>query len=166
MRSVANNDISDLSVFKNAMYCSGCRICEKYACPQGLSPASILQEFKKAQRAAGIPAEKAGPKDPVAGRSERKVPVHRLTLRLGLAGYDKKAPIDNTCIAAKTVRIPLGQHTGIPSEPVVNIGDTVKKGQLIGKAPQGLSVNIHSSMDGRVISVDEYEITITSDKES
>ncbi|MBR6159885.1 MAG: SLBB domain-containing protein [Lachnospiraceae bacterium] len=166
MRAVANNDTSDLSAFKGAMYCSGCRICEKYACPQGLSPASILQEFKKAQRAAGIPVEKVSPKDPIAQREERKVPVHRLTQRLGLARYDKNAPLDNICIGAKTVRIPLSQHIGIPAKPVVKAGDAVKKGMLIGKAEQGLSVNIHSSTDGKVVSVDEYEITIISSKES
>ncbi|MCR5301855.1 MAG: SLBB domain-containing protein [Lachnospiraceae bacterium] len=166
MRAVANNDISDLSVFKGAMYCSGCRICEKYACPQGLSPATIIQEFKKAQRAAGIPLEKTDPKNPVAGRDERKVPVHRLAQRLGLAKYDKDAPIDNTCIYAKTVRIPLSQHIGAAAEPAVSVGDTVKKGQLIGRAASGLSVNIHSSTDGKVASVDEFEITIASSKES
>ena len=54
MRAVANHDLSDLSVFINAAYCSGCGICEKYACPQGLSPKSIIQQFKGGLRGAGI----------------------------------------------------------------------------------------------------------------
>ncbi len=166
MRAVANNDTSDLSVFKGAMYCSGCRICEKYACPQGLSPASIIQEFKKAQRAAGIPVEKVEAAPVMSGRQERKVPVHRLAQRLGLAKYDRETSIDNDCIYAKTVRIPLSQHIGVPARAVVASGDMVKKGQLIGEAAEGLSVNIHSSIDGRVTSVDEHEITIISSKES
>ena len=57
MRAVANHDLSDLSVFINAAYCSGCGICEKYACPQGLSPKSIIQQFKGGLRGAGIKVE-------------------------------------------------------------------------------------------------------------
>ena len=61
MRAVANNDTSDLSVFTNSAYCSGCGICENYACPQGLSPKSIIQEFKAGLRGAGIKIEKVEP---------------------------------------------------------------------------------------------------------
>lgn len=166
MRAVANNDTEDMSVFKGALYCSGCRICEKYACPQGLSPGSIAQEFKRAMRSAGVPIQKVKPKEVAAGRQERKVPVHRLAQRLGLAVYDKNAPLDDICISAKVVRIPLSQHIGAPAKPKVAMGDRVKKGQLIGEAADGLSVNIHSSIDGKVISVDDHEITIVSSKES
>ncbi len=102
----------------------------------------------------------------MSGRQERKVPVHRLAQRLGLAKYDRETSIDNDCIYAKTVRIPLSQHIGVPARAVVASGDMVKKGQLIGEASEGLSVNIHSSIDGRVTSVDEHEITIISSKES
>ena len=31
MRAVANGDASDMKIFVNTMYCSGCGICEKYA---------------------------------------------------------------------------------------------------------------------------------------
>lgn len=160
MRAVANNDASDLSVFVNAMYCSGCGICEKYACPQGLSPKTIIQEFKAALRKGGVKMEKTAPGSVSRGREERKVPVHRLSHRLGLGVYDREAPIDDECKGASMVKIPLSQHIGKPAEARVNAGDRVKKGQLIAEAAEGLSVNIHSSIDGVVTAVTDSEITI------
>ncbi|MBR2186325.1 MAG: SLBB domain-containing protein [Lachnospiraceae bacterium] len=160
MRAVANNDASDLSVFVNAMYCSGCGICEKYACPQGLSPKTIIQEFKAALRKGGVKMEKTAPGSVSGGREERKVPVHRLSHRLGLGVYDREAPIDDECKGASMVKIPLSQHIGKPAEARVNAGDRVKKGQLIAEAAEGLSVNIHSSIDGVVTAVTDSEITI------
>ena len=160
MRAVANNDASDLSVFVNAMYCSGCGICEKYACPQGLSPKTIIQEFKAALRKGGVKMEKTDPGSVSKGREERKVPVHRLSHRLGLGVYDREAPIDDECKGASIVKIPLSQHIGKPAEALVNVGDRVKKGQLIAEAAEGLSVNIHSSIDGVVTAVTDSDITI------
>lgn len=160
MRAVANSDASDLSVFVNAMYCSGCGICEKYACPQGLSPKSIIQEFKGALRAGGLKIEKIDAAPVVAGREERKVPVHRLAHRLGLYNYDKDAPISDIQESAARVVIPLSQHIGAPAKAVVKAGDAVKKGQVIGEAAEGLSVNIHAPFDGKVEAVSDREISI------
>jgi len=50
----------------------------------------------------------------------------------------------------KSVFIPLGQHIGAPAEPVVQKGDQVKVGQLIGKSSGFVSANIHSSVSGIV----------------
>ena len=50
----------------------------------------------------------------------------------------------------KSVRLPLSMHIGAPSVAVVNEGDYVKKGQMIAKANNGLSVAIHSPIDGKV----------------
>lgn len=52
------------------------------------------------------------------------------------------------------VIIPLGQHIGAPATPVVQKGDTVKAGQLIAQAAGFVSANIHSSVSGTVVSVD------------
>ena len=46
-------------------------------------------------------------------------------------------------------KILLRQHVGAPTEPVVKIGDKVKKGTLISK-PTGLGANIFSSVYGKV----------------
>lgn len=55
----------------------------------------------------------------------------------------------------KTAIISLAQHIGAPAEAVVKRGDTVKVGQLIGKAKGFISANIHASVSGTVKSVDE-----------
>ena len=40
--------------------------------------------------------------------------------------------------------VSLSQHIGKPAELVVNVGDTVKEGQLIAKSSSFVSANIHS----------------------
>ena len=63
----------------------------------------------------------------------------------------------------KLVNIPTRMHIGAPSIPVVKFGDRVEKGQLIAKASEGLSVNIHASISGLVIGVDDALISIKAD---
>ncbi|MBN1531886.1 MAG: electron transport complex subunit RsxC [Spirochaetes bacterium] len=50
--------------------------------------------------------------------------------------------------------IPLQQHTGAPARPVVNIGDIVTEGQLIGASEGPVSANVHSSIPGKVVAID------------
>ena len=52
------------------------------------------------------------------------------------------------------VIIPLSQHIGAPATPIVKKGDTVKTGQLIASASGFVSANIHSSVSGTVIAID------------
>lgn len=59
-------------------------------------------------------------------------------------------PIPQVCY------IPLRQHIGKPAVPVVEIGDTVEVGQIIGKADGFVSSNIHSSIPGKVIEIAGY----------
>ncbi len=48
------------------------------------------------------------------------------------------------------VYISLAQHIGKPAAPVVQVGDHVKKGQLIGAQDGFISANIYSSVSGTV----------------
>lgn len=52
------------------------------------------------------------------------------------------------------VIIPLGQHIGAPATPVVQKGDSVKAGQLIAQTAGFVSANIHSSVSGTVVTID------------
>ena len=160
MRAVANNDLSDMKVFVNAAYCSGCGICEKYACPQGLSPKSLIQEFKAGLRGAGVRVEKVDPAPVMEDRELRKVPVKRLAARLGLSVYNIPAPFQDTTPVTKYVKIPMSQHIGVPAKPLVAKGDKVLKGQKIGEAADGLSVCIHCSIDGVVEKVTDKEVIV------
>jgi len=56
-------------------------------------------------------------------------------------------------------RFPLRQHVGAPCIAVVKAGEEVKRGQRIAE-PNGLGANIHSSVNGKVVSVNENEIII------
>lgn len=160
MRAAANHDTSDVSVFINSLYCSSCGLCENYSCPQGLSPRSIIAQFKGGLRKAGIKPAKIEPAAVVSDRQYRKVPVKRLKSRLDLAEYDVKIPFDDAVKPADHARILMSQHIGAPAVPCVKAGDTVNAGQKIADAAQGLSVAIHSSIDGKVLQVSEREIVI------
>ena len=54
----------------------------------------------------------------------------------------------------KTATIPFSQHLGAPAKVLVNKGDTVKVGQLIAKGEAFISANIHSSVSGKVLKID------------
>ena len=160
MRAVGKYDLSDLKIYMNTAYCSGCGICENYACPQGLSPRSIIQQFKGGLKQAGVKVERLEPSPVEWDRELKKLPVHRLAKRLGLARYDVDAPFREETVQVNEVKIPLSQHIGAPALPVVSVGEWVKKGQLIGEPTEGLSVGIHASIDGVVDKVNEREIVI------
>ena len=48
----------------------------------------------------------------------------------------------------------MTQHLGAPANPVVQKGDKVKVGQLIGEANGFVSANIHAPISGTVSKVD------------
>lgn len=52
--------------------------------------------------------------------------------------------------APKKVAIPLAQHIGAPAEPIVEVGDEVKKGDCIAKLQGKISASVHSSVNGVV----------------
>lgn len=52
--------------------------------------------------------------------------------------------------APPRVVIPLSQHIGAPAKALVQKGDLVKVGQLIGQAGGYVSANVHSSVSGKV----------------
>ena len=160
MRALANQDTGDLSVYMNTAYCSSCGLCENYACPQGLSPRSVIAEFKNGLRAAGIRSENPKVSEVADDRELKKVPVKRLKAKLGLYSYDVPAPFIDTTPTTKYVRIQMSQHIGAPAKPFVKAGEQVKKGQKIANAAEGLSVAIHCSIDGVVEKADEREVIV------
>jgi len=67
----------------------------------------------------------------------------------------RRAQIRRMDPAPRKVCIPLSQHIGVPSVPVVKPGDIVDRGQVIGEAAEGLSVPVHASVSGKVTAVYE-----------
>lgn len=160
MRAAANQDFQDLEPFLDTMFCSACGLCELFSCPQGLSPRTMINEYKNGLRKAGIkpPVVEAAPVK--ASREYRRAWEGRLLARLGLGVYDKTARLDDVSREAKEVKILLSQHIGAPATAVVGVGDTVTAGDIVGKAAEGLSVNIHASISGVVKEVTKDYIII------
>lgn len=52
--------------------------------------------------------------------------------------------------------ISMSQHLGAPAKPLVQKGDKVRTGQLIGASAGFISANIHSSVSGTVAAVEPY----------
>ncbi|MFW5489818.1 MAG: proline reductase-associated electron transfer protein PrdC [Desulfovibrio sp.] len=63
---------------------------------------------------------------------------------------------------ATTYKLPLKQHIGAPDEPVVKIGETIRRGAVVARA-KGLGADIHASVSGRVIDISETFIEIGYD---
>lgn len=162
MRAATCKDVQEPNIFINTFFCCSCGLCELYSCFQGLSPRSLMAEYKAGLRAAGMrpPQVTAAPVGPE--REYRKVPMERLMARLDLTKYNKEAPLDESVVPIKRVKILLGQHIGAPASPIVKQGDTVTKGQMIAEPAKGLSVGIHASIDGTVVEVTDKYVIIES----
>lgn len=160
MRVASNSITNDAAPYINAMYCSGCGLCEQYSCVQNLSPRMLLAACKLELRKAGIKPQPQP--EPVVNpdRPLRQVPMSRLTSRIGLKKYNKSAPIIEAVPDFKKVTVLLSQHVGSPSVPIVKKGDEVHEKQLIANAGEGLSVALHSPVNGIVTAVGKTAIII------
>ena len=165
MRSASSGDTQDTMMLLDTMFCSQCGICEMYACGQGLSPRTLIGEYKARLRKEGIKPRKDVKLQPVSpARDYRRVPTYRVVTRLGLGKYDRPAPFEEVDYKPGKVKIMLSQHIGAPATAVVKAGDKVEVGQLIASVPQeALGVNIHASVNGRVADVTEKFITIEAE---
>ena len=151
----------DSPIAREALLCSECGICEKFACPMGISPREVNAQIKKELMSAGVKWENRG-EALVASRfrDDRRIPTSRLVSRLGLAGYEAHPHFAGDYTPSE-VRIPLRQHIGAPALAVVHAGDHVKTGDLIGEIPEGaMGARVHASIDGVVTAVENGIITI------
>ncbi len=64
-------------------------------------------------------------------------------------------PITQAGLPQRVV-IPVSQHIGAPATPSVNIGDEVKKGQVIGGTTAFVSSPVHASISGKVIAIADF----------
>jgi RnfABCDGE-type electron transport complex C subunit len=152
MRNVGRLSVNQ-DVLKEALICSECGICEMYACPMGLSPRMVnihvKEIFKNKEERYTKQTGDIESKREINGR---RIPTERLIARLNLSKYKKYSFNKARNIETKTVVIYLQQHIGVPSVPIVKVGDLVRKGDLIA-ARKGLGANIHASIDGKVTEV-------------
>ena len=79
--------------------------------------------------------------------------------RGGISFSDSSAPSRDSFVTAflpSLSIIPLIQHSGERSYPVVSVGELVKEGTLIGRGRGSGSANIHATVPGRIIRMVSY----------
>ena len=72
-------------------------------------------------------------------------PKYNKEMSTGVTQYETITP--------KQVVIPMVQHIGAPCQPLVAVGDRVKRGQKIGDG-EGLCVPVHASVSGTVVAIE------------
>jgi biotin carboxyl carrier protein len=146
-----------------AELCCSCGLCTLYACPEDLYPKEACDTAKVEMRNKGIKFVQQKPVKVHPIKDGRRVPLTQLIQKLSLKDFDVPAPFNHTRIKTDTVKIPLSQHIGETSIPVVKEGARVEEGELIAVVPQGkLGANIHSSISGTIKEVTEVYIKIIS----
>ena len=164
MRSLANG-VDLLGDINGIFSCCNCGLCTYYACNFGLKPSQVMQTLKSAVASSGVRARKEVYTTVDSGLENKKVPVSRLIARMGLKKYDVPAPLVDKALTTDCVRIALRMGVGAPSVPKVQVGDKVRKNQLIADIAEGkLGVKMHASISGTVtdISSDYIEIRRTT----
>lgn len=154
VRAVNYNYVGNPQMLTSALTCSECGLCEVYSCPVGISPRKINIALKAELRAKGIKYQgELGQEDSMA--EYRLIPSIRVAQKMGLAPwYHQDAPLVKEIYETETVFIKLRQHIGAPAVPVVQEGDLVTKGALVGEIPEGgLGARVHASINGMVVKV-------------
>ncbi len=162
MRQIGYGIDEPARVIENAFLCSGCGLCEVYACVMGLSPSAINTVLKERLADQGYKPSFDGKKiEPHEMRDFRKIPTSRIVNRLQLTKYSRREVKRGLSMSPKRVEIPLKQHLGEPATAVVGPGDRVEKGSLIAEVSiDGLGAAVHASISGGVAVVDEERIII------
>ncbi len=161
MRAVSKGMTSDIAAIVNTAYCSQCKLCDMYACQQGLSPGALIGSLRDEIRAKGIkPVGEPTFKKVDGQRNFKLVPMERLIARLGVKEYDVDAPITELKIENKELKIALSQHIGQPAKAVVKKGDVVEKQQKLASC-EGLGAEIHSPVPAKVKDITDKFIILS-----
>jgi len=71
--------------------------------------------------------------------------------------FSKDRPIE-VFPPPEKVRVPLSQHLGVTASPVVQKGDEVAAGQIIGQLKGFVSANVHSPVSGKVTALADVQL--------
>ncbi len=85
---------------------------------------------------------------------------HPMSGGLPLRGYraiSTELPVERAPIPKELI-LPLSQHIGTTSEPVVEVGETVSRGQLIAAAKGFVSANLHAPINAVVTAIEQRPI--------
>ncbi|MBI3794862.1 MAG: SLBB domain-containing protein [Nitrospinae bacterium] len=155
MRVMNEQREPEVATVTDSFLCCECGVCDLFACPLALSPRRFFREFKSTLSKRGIRyAKKAKAYEADVYREFRRVPKDKLLRRIGVSQYNVAPEFHGKLWDVDSVEIPLSMHIGSASEAVVSVGDKVKRGQLVGKIPDGkLGASVHASIAGTVTKV-------------
>ncbi|MCQ1059649.1 SLBB domain-containing protein [Photobacterium sp. ZSDE20] len=153
--------MADTNHAQAAQPCCGCNLCTMWSCPEGADPQRICRLAKQglgAQNLMRSPQQlQANTLQVHPLKAYRGVATSRLMRRLEVLDYyQRPAEYLQNFPVVKQVSISLQQHIGRPAESIVEVGQQVKKGDMVARAAaDSLSVAMHASIDGQVISVSD-----------
>ncbi len=148
--------------FSSAFLCCQCGICDMLACPCQLSPRALYMAIKREFARLGVQnPHRKKPENPHPDRSHRKAALSRLARVLGIGPYMVRPALNTAPLMPDSVRITLQQHIGLPAEPLVAVGEPVKRGQLIAQpAKAETGATVHASIKGSISAVTNGYIEI------
>jgi len=170
MRSLLTSDPLSSSLTHWAQACCECNVCSLWACPEELDPRNVCATTKRDLRQKCMWQEAEQQQSLMTEahplKEYRSVPTQRLMRKLGLDKLYRRAPFREDIPSPHSLRISMKQHIGAAAEPLVSVGDRVKKGQPLARAAEAaLSVPVHAPRDGVVAAVEEDVITIVPDNQ-
>jgi Na+-translocating ferredoxin:NAD+ oxidoreductase RnfC subunit len=146
-----------------AQLCCGCGLCTLYACPEALFPKEACDKGRHDLKEKGIKWSGPMEVEPHPMYEYRRTPLKQLIQRLGIDEYDAPTPFQKIDCRPASVSIPVSQHIGAPAQPVVSVGQSVSRGELIADIPGAeLGARLHASINGVVRAVDQ-DIVIASE---
>lgn len=161
MRSLEFSQTGEAVWNQFADLCCSCGLCSLYACPEDLYPREACDQSKSELKNKGIKYNQVKPVKVHPIKEGRRVPLKQLMKKLDLTKLNAATPFNTNSPMPDKVKIMLKQHVGAPAISVVNIGDIVNKGDLIGKVdPQNLGANIHASISGKITEINNESIII------
>ncbi len=144
----------------SSLYCCECSLCTLYACPEDLDPSRVMIESKRALLRSGEkPRKEETGKNPMY--DYRRTPTKLLVRRLGLEEFIRPHRFLEKDFSPAKLVLPMSQHRGSPSVPVVKAGQKVKACELIGEIPdRALGSRIFSPLTSVVEKVDKDRIIL------
>ena len=163
MRSIDYNMSEPSEHITSAFLCSQCGVCELVACDfMFLSPKKIYGEFKKQLVKAGVKNPHTRSGFPVHSQYEnRKTSIQMLMKKLGISQHYQHLSYAGMK-EMSSVKIPTQRHIGSPAAATVQLGQLVRRGDVIAQSPsEKLGSIYHASIHGKITDMTENYIEIT-----
>ena len=170
MRNFHFPELLTSSHVKSSNLCNDCSLCEFLGSSSlSESPRLAYKEFQKSLERLGgrITGEVQEKRKVRSAYNHNKVSCSHLAKRIQVEKYEsfnrsilpKKSP--------QKVRVPVTRHKGIPAQPVVVEGQSLRMGDVIAFSPLGeLGTTYHASIPGKVGEVNDRWIEIIKGRNS